>query len=98
MGDLPAWALEKARAIGDRRLSKLRKLDRDTVEWVENDIAQALVDERELCCKAVCTQCRIGNPVRNERSGNWSEWVHIDKDGGNRWHCLASRIRERTDG
>ena len=96
--DIPEDCLETARESADRRLAKSRKIDPSTVEWVENDIARALGDERDKCCKAVCEGCEMDWPITAVAFDVDShEWMHTSPA----WaapdrQCTAWAIRERS--
>ena len=63
-------------------------------------IAQALREERERCCKALCSECRNGRPVIQVPDDpeyiNRGEWWHVDIDNRARDRlCEANAIRAR---
>lgn len=94
MADIPKDCLKTAQRIVDKHaFSKL-----SSTFWnpgpIQENIARALADEREACCKAICFQCARGDHPARQREDNGA-WVHV----GRGWieTCKAQAIRGRTD-
>jgi hypothetical protein len=66
-----------------------------TPEAKELLLAEARAEEREQCCKDICSTCRFGilKVIKWRINGSY---VHVDKDNHVVCSCNANAIRERA--
>jgi hypothetical protein len=66
----------------------------DDIAVVADAIQEAVAEERDACCRAICVGCREGELLgRNEAGG----FMHQHTITGWAYGCAASAIRARTE-